>query len=94
MNFLDAQTAELVKGLSEAKTWPEQFKVRLEEGLDIGREVREGGEKIEAVERPAKKAIRESVKELGCGHHQTRMLFQGMVDMLTQWHAFKDSLQG
>jgi hypothetical protein len=93
MASVNELTTQLVRDLSVAKTWPKQFKARLEKGLDIGSEIKEADEKIEALERRAKKAIRESGKELGCGHPQTRMVFQGMADMLIEWHTFKDSLE-
>lgn len=93
MSSANELTTQLVRELSEAKTWPEQFKARLEKGLDIGNQIKEADEKIEALERRARKVIKELGRELGCGHPQTRMVFQGMADMLIEWHTFKDSLE-
>ena len=86
-------TTQLVRELSQAKTWPEQFKERLEKGLDIGSQIKEVDEKVEALERRARKVIRELGSELGCGHPQTRSVFQAMADMLIGWNIFKNSLE-
>ena len=86
-------TSQLVMELSEAKTWPEQFKARLDEGLDLGRQIKDADERIEALEKRARKLIQELGSELGCGHPRTRMVYQGMVDMLIEWYTFKDSLE-
>jgi polysaccharide deacetylase 2 family uncharacterized protein YibQ len=86
-------TTQLVRELSQAKTWPEQFKERLEKGLDNGSQIKEVDEKVEALERRARKVIRELGSELGCGHPQTRSVFQAMADMLIEWNIFKDSLE-
>ena len=86
-------TTQLVRELSQAKTWPEQLKERLEKGLDIGSQIKEVDEKVEALERRARKVIRELGSELGCGHPQTRSVFQAMADMLIEWNIFKDSLE-
>ena len=94
MSFGNESATQLVRELSQAKTWPEQFKERLEKGLDIGGQIKEVDEKIEALERRARKVIRELANELGCGHPQTRKVFQAMADMLIEWYIFKDSLEG
>ena len=86
-------TTKLVRELLAAKQWPEQFKERLEKGLDIGSQIKEVDEKVEALERRARKVIRELGSELGCGHPQTRSVFQAMADMLIEWNIFKDSLE-
>ncbi len=93
MTLADDLTTQLLRELSEAKTWPEQFKAKLEKGLDIGSEIKEVNDKIEALERRARKAIKELGEELGCGHPHTRMVFQGMADMLIEWQIFKQSLE-
>ena len=93
MSFGNESATQLVRELSQAKTWPEQFKERLEKGLDIGGQIKEVDEKIEALERRARKVIRELANELGCGHPQTRKVFQAMADMLIEWNMFKDSLE-
>ena len=87
-------TTQLVRELLQAKTWPEQFKERLEKGLDIDSRIKEVDERIDALERRARKVIRELGNELGCGHPQTRKVFQAMADMLIEWNIFKDSLEG
>jgi hypothetical protein len=88
----DHPTGELLRELAEAKVWPDQFRARLEKGQDIGKEVAEADEKIEALEKRARRAIRELGNEFGCGHPRTRMVFQGMADMLIHWYDFRDSL--
>ena len=85
--------AQLVRELLQAKMWPEQLKERLEKGLDIGNQIKEIDEKVEALEGRARKVIRELGSELGCGHPQTRKVFQAMADMLIEWNIFKDSLE-
>jgi hypothetical protein len=94
MTFGNESATQLVRELSQAKTWPEQFKERLEKGQDIGGQIKEVDEKIAALERRARKVIRELANELGCGHPQTRKVFQAMADMLIEWNIFKDSLEG
>ena len=94
MSSENESTSQLVREMLQAKTWPEQFKERLEKGLDIGSQIKEVDEKIEALERRARKVIRELANELGCGHPQTRKVFQAMADMLIEWNIFKDSLEG
>lgn len=93
MTSATEMTTELVRELSEAKRWPEQFKARLEKGLDIGSQIMEADEKIAALEERARKLIRDLGNELGCGHPQTRMVFRTMADMLIAWLTFKDSLE-
>ena len=80
---------QLVRELSEAKTWPEQFKARLAEGLDIGSQIKEADDKIDVLENRARELIKKLGSELGCDHPQTRMVFQGMADMLIEWHTFR-----
>lgn len=94
MNCADELTNQLLRELSEARTWPEQFRAKLEKGLDISGEIGKASEEIEVLEQRAREAIRELGKELGCGHPQTRLIFKGMADMLIEWHTFKDSLEG
>jgi hypothetical protein len=86
-------TSELVRELSQAKVWPKQLKERLAKGLDITGQIKEVDEKVEALERRARKVTQELRNELGCGHPHTRLLFQAMVDMLIEWNIFKDSLE-
>jgi hypothetical protein len=89
----DRLTRELVKELLEAKTWPDQFRAKLEKGMDIGEEINEANEKIEALEKRARMAIKELGNEFGCGHPHTRMVFRGMADLLIHWLAFRDNLE-
>jgi len=93
MTSTNELTTQLVRELSEAKKWPGQFKARLEKGLDIDSQIKDADERIEALERSARKLIKELGSELGCGHPQTRMIFQGMADMLIEWHTFKDGIE-
>jgi hypothetical protein len=79
---------EILLKLAEAKDWPARLKQALEEGSDVGEEIQEVGKRIEALEKQAK----ETIKRLGCVDPQTRMIAQGMADMLISWYAFKDSL--
>ena len=78
----------LLKDLSNAKTWPEQFKQELEGGADVSSDIREAGKKIAELETRAKEAM----KRLGCVTPETRLIYQGMADMLINWQMFKDSL--
>jgi hypothetical protein len=89
MTLIDDLTSELVKELSEAKRLPEQFKARTAKGLDVGWQIKEADEKIAALERRARKLIKELGSALGCGHPQTRMVFKGMADMLIEWQTFR-----
>ncbi len=65
------------------------IKKAYDSGSDIGDEIRETGERIEALEKQA----RETIKRLGCVSPQTRMISQGMADMLIGWYVFTDSLK-
>ena len=89
MALIDNTTAELLRKLAEAKTWPEQFKARTTKGLDVGCQIKEADEKIAALEGRAREFIKELGSALGCGHPQTRMVFRGMADMLIEWHTFR-----
>jgi hydroxylamine reductase (hybrid-cluster protein) len=86
-------TSALVRELSQAKNWPEQLKERLENGLDITDHIKEVDDKVEALEKRAREVTQELLNELVCGHPQTRLVFQAMVDMLIEWNIFKDSLE-
>ena len=89
MTSANELTSQLVREMSEAKTWPEEFKARRAKGLDITSQIKEADDKIDALERRARELIKKLVSELGCGHPQTRMVFQGMADMLIEWHTFR-----
>jgi len=88
MTSKDDSVHRLLEALSEAKTWPERFKARLEAGADVRHEISESGKRIEALEEQAKEAI----KRLGCVSPQTRSVYHGMADMLINWQTFRDSL--
>jgi hypothetical protein len=88
MSATDDTIAKILHELAEAKAWPARLKQALEGGSDVGDEIRETDEKIDALEKRAK----ETIKRLGCVDPQTRMISQGMADMLIGWYAFKDSL--
>jgi hypothetical protein len=85
----DDPVSRLLEALSEAKTWPERFQVRLEAGADIRHEISESDKRIEALEKQAKDAM----KRLGCVSPQTRKVYHGMADMLINWQTFKDGLK-
>jgi len=89
MSNTDDATDEILHELAEAKAWPTRLKQVLDGGSDVGDEMREAGERIEALEKRAK----ETIKRLGCVDPQTRMISQGMADMLIGWYTFKDSLK-
>jgi hypothetical protein len=88
MSAADDSIDEILQELKEAKSWPSQLKHMVDEGSDMGNEIRKADERIEALEKRAKEAIR----RMGCVDPQTRMISQGMADMLITWYAFKDSL--
>ena len=50
-------TTQLVRELSEVKRWPEQFKEKLKKGLHIGSQIAETDEKMETLEKRARKLI-------------------------------------
>ena len=89
MSNTDNTVDKILQDLAAAKAWPARLKQALERGSDVGDEIREATEKIEALEKQAK----EMIKRLGCVDSQTRMISQGMADMLINWYAFKDSLK-
>ncbi|MBW2020925.1 MAG: hypothetical protein JRI58_11445 [Deltaproteobacteria bacterium] len=89
MMSTDDTTTRLLQALSDAKTWPARFKRELDSGSKVSDGLREADKKIEALEKRAKEAM----KRLGCVNPQTRSIYHGMVDMLINWHAFKDSLK-
>jgi hypothetical protein len=89
MSATDKAVDDIVQELAEAKAWPARLKQALDGGSDVGDEIQKVGERIEALEKQAKQTI----KRLGCVDPQTRMISQGMADMLISWYAFKDSLK-
>jgi hypothetical protein len=89
MSTTDDATDEILQELAEAKAWPARLKKARDSGSDVGDEIREAGERIKALEKRAK----ETIKRLGCVSPQTRMISQGMADMLIGWYTFKDSLE-
>ena len=82
-------TDEILHELAEAKAWPVRLKKARNSGSDVDDEIRKTGERIEALEKRAK----ETIKRLGCVSPQTRMISQGMADMLIGWYVFTDSLK-
>lgn len=89
MSAADDTIDEILQELSEAKAWPARLKQALEGGADVSNEIREADKKISALENRAKEAI----KRLGCVDPQTRMISQGLADMLIGWYVFKDNLK-
>jgi hypothetical protein len=88
MSSTDDTMGRLLQELADAKVWATRFKQQLDSGSDVGDEIGEADKKIEALEKRAK----EMMKKLGCVSPQTRMISQGMADMLIAWYSFKDSL--
>jgi hypothetical protein len=86
--FADDTISQLLHELSDAKTWPERLQLLLDNGSNVGDEIREAEKRIETIERRAKEVI----KSLGCVSPQTRAISQGMADMLISWYTFKDRL--
>jgi hypothetical protein len=89
MPSTDDTIDKILQDLAATKAWPERLKQALDQGSDVGDEIREAGQKVEALEKQAKKMI----KRLGCVDPQTRKISLGMADMLISWYAFKDSLK-
>ena len=88
MESIDDAVSQLLKELSEAKTWPEEYQKKLAAGADVSREIREADKKVEELEERAKKIL----KRLGCVSPHSRPVYQGMADMLINWQEFKDNL--
>jgi hypothetical protein len=84
----DDAVTQLLRALSEAKTWPERLKDALDRGVDVSRGIRKADEEIGQLEKRAKEAM----KSLGCVSPHTRAVYHGMADMLINWQTFKDSL--
>ena len=89
MSNTDDTIEKILQDLAAARAWPARLKQALDQGSDVGEEIRLAGERVEALEKQAK----EMIKRLGCVAPQTRMISQGMADMLINWYAFKDSLK-
>jgi len=89
MMFTDDTMTQLLRELTDAKTWPARFKQELESGEDMSDQIMEADRRIEQLEKRAKEAM----KRLGCMSPQTRSIYHGMADMLIEWQAFKDSLR-
>jgi hypothetical protein len=85
---LDNSISELLRELSDAKTWPEHLQQGLDGGSDVGAEIKHAGRKVLALEKRAQ----ETMKELGCDCPDTRKISQGMADMLISWYTFEDGL--
>jgi hypothetical protein len=85
----DDAIIQLLHELSDAKTWPERFRLTLDSGIDVTGEIKEADKRIEALEKRAK----ETIKKLGCVSPQTRTISQSMADMLITWYTFKDNLR-
>jgi len=51
MSNTDDATDEILHELAEAKAWPTRLKQVLDGGSDVGDEMREAGERIEALEK-------------------------------------------
>jgi hypothetical protein len=89
MSTTDDTIGRLLEELADAKVWATRFKQQLDSGSSVAEEIREADKRIEALEKRAK----ETMKKLGCVSPQTRMISQGMADMLIAWYSFKDSLR-
>ena len=84
----DKAIHQILMDLADAKTWPENFKRNLGQGIDVRREMETAAQKIEGLEKHAKQLM----QTLGCTNPKTRSIYQGMADMLINWHAFVDDL--
>jgi hypothetical protein len=80
------EIARLLEDLADAKTWPDKFREDITRGAKSDIEIVTADKKIERLEKHARQLIR----RLGCTDPKTRLLFQGMADMLINWYAFKD----
>ncbi len=89
MTPLDDVTKQLLQQLSEAKALPERFRRGLNGGVDVRSEIRKADRKVEDLHKRAKEAM----KRLGCVSPETRLVYNGMADMLIAWQSFKDSLE-
>ena len=85
----DDTVEQLLRELSDAKTWPARLRQELDRGADVSNEIRDADKKIKQLEKRAK----ESMKSLGCMSPQTRSIYHTMADMLINWHTFEDSLR-
>ncbi len=88
MVLADDGVTQLLRELSEAKTWPERLQDEVSRGADVSDAIRRVDGDIERLEKRAKEAM----KSLGCVNPHTRALYHGMADMLINWRAFKDSI--
>jgi hypothetical protein len=79
---------QLLLDLADAKTWPANFKKHRKQGIDVSQEIEAAAKKIDGLEKDAKHLMH----TLGCTNPKTRPIFQGMADMLINWHAFADDL--
>ena len=89
MESIDDAVSQLLKELSEAKMWPEEYQEKLEAGADISHEINRADKKIQELEARAKKIL----KKLGCVSPKTRPVYNGMAGMLINWQEFKDNLE-
>jgi ABC-type Fe3+-hydroxamate transport system substrate-binding protein len=89
MESIDDAVSQLLKELSEAKMWSEEYQEKLEAGADISHEIDKADKKIEELESRAKKIL----KKLGCVSPKTRSVYNGMAGMLINWQEFKDNLE-
>lgn len=86
---MDDETNQLLQELSDAKTLPMRLQGRMDNKEDVRAQIKEGDQKIDLLEKRAKKAI----KKLGCVSPETRTVYHHMADMLINWQTFKDSLE-
>ena len=85
---MDHLVRELLRELSDAKTWPEHLQQAIDGGSDAGAEIKQAGRKVLALE----KRSQEAMKALGCDSPYTRKISLNMADMLISWYTFEDSL--
>ena len=79
---------KLLMDLADAKTWSANLKRNREQGIEVNQEIEAAAKKIDGLEKHAKHLM----QKLGCTNPKTRSIFQGMADMLINWHAFEDDL--
>jgi hypothetical protein len=89
MESIDDAVSQLLKDMSEAKMWAEEYQEKLDAGTNIIHEINKADKKIEELEARARKIL----KKLGCVNPKTRSVYNGMAGMLINWQEFKDNLE-
>jgi hypothetical protein len=85
---LENEVQKLLKDLADAKLWPEKFESETMNRENIDQKIEASNKKIMEMEKQA----RQFIKKYGCTDLKSRLIYQGMADMLINWYAFIDSL--